>query len=201
MPRLLSCRRAQCLRDEWSVRLNRDLLLAMSLALSFVPAGAVAAAKQPPAEYAAYVAAMRKADAITDPAQREHVRLALAVFMGKDQDKAERIARAWRAAAPDSAFAAPAGQVLPGRSGYARQRCSGSVMASALRIAATYAAYSAGGCLAAATAPAGTKDRARDMASNRSRFKRRLHSSRRYCARRHDSNRGNAHKGACVCEI
>ena len=42
----------------------------MSLALSFVPAGALAAAKQPPAEYAAYVAAVRKADAITDPLQR-----------------------------------------------------------------------------------------------------------------------------------
>lgn len=159
----------------------------MSLALPFVPAGAVAAAKQPPAEYAAYVAAMRKADAITDPlqrclaypdlpgntwpagaakarctmlltpvrysldaidamlkkpggateldaafstlldahftdpAQREHVRLALAVFMDQDHDKAERIARAWRAAAPDSAFARVAlGHVLADRGWDAR---------------------------------------------------------------------------------
>jgi hypothetical protein len=42
----------------------------MSLALSFIPAGAHAAARQPPAEYAVYIAAMRKADAITDPLQR-----------------------------------------------------------------------------------------------------------------------------------
>ena len=98
------------------------------------------------------------------------------------------------------AFATPAGQVLPGRSGYARQRCSGSVIASALRIAATYAAYSAGGGLAAACVPAGT-NKARDMASNRARFKRRLHSPRRRCARRHDSNRAKAQKAAWVCEL
>lgn len=187
LQRLLSWRRAHGLRDEGSVRLNRELLLAMSLALSFVPAGAHAAAKQPPAEYAAYVAAMRKADAITDPlqrclaypdlpgntwpagaakarctmfltparyslddidaklkqaggaaeleaafnalldahfkepAQREQVRMALAVFMDKDQAKAERIARAWRAAAPESAFARVAlGHVLANRGWDAR---------------------------------------------------------------------------------
>lgn len=167
--------------------MNRELLLAMSLALSFVPAGAHAAAKQPPAEYAAYVAAMRKADAITDPlqrclaypdlpgnswpagaakarctmfltparyslddidaklkqaggaaeleaafnalldahfkepAQREQLRMALAVFMDKDHARAERIARAWRAAAPDSAFARVAlGHVLANRGWDAR---------------------------------------------------------------------------------
>lgn len=171
----------------WSVRLNRDLLLAMSLALSFVPAGALAAAKQPPAEYAAYVAAIRKADAIADPlqrclaypdlpgntwpagaakarctmfltparyslddidarlkqpggaaeletafaalldahfkepAQREQINVALMVFRDADFNKAERIARAWRAAAPDSAFARVAlGHVLAGRGWDAR---------------------------------------------------------------------------------
>lgn len=169
------------------MRLNRDLLLAMSLALSFVPAGAGAAAKQPPAEYAAYVAAMRKADAITDPlqrclaypdlpgntwlpgaakarctmfltparyslddiearlkqpggaaeleaafaalldahfkepSQREQISVALMVFRDNDVDKAERIARAWRAAAPDSLFARVAlGHVLARRGWDAR---------------------------------------------------------------------------------
>ncbi len=159
----------------------------MSLALSFVPAGAGAAARQPPAEYAAYVAAMRKADAITDPlqrclaypdlpgntwapgaakarctmfltppryslddiearlkqpggaaeleagfaalldahfkepAQREQITIALMVFRGGDPDKAERIARAWRVAAPESAFARVAlGHVLAGRGWDAR---------------------------------------------------------------------------------
>lgn len=159
----------------------------MSLALSFVPAGALAAAKQPPAEYAAYVAAVRKADAITDPlqrclaypdlpgntwmpgaakarctmfltpvryslddidaklkqaggaaeleaafaelldahfkepAKREQISLALMVFRDADFDKAERIARAWRAAAPKSAFARVAlGHVLAGRGWNAR---------------------------------------------------------------------------------
>lgn len=159
----------------------------MSLALSFVPAGAHAAAKQPPAEYAAYVAAMRKADAITDPlqrclaypdlpgntwmsgaakarctmfltpvrytldqidatlkkpggateleaafgalldahfkepAQREQINIALAMFRDADFDKAERIARAWRAAAPASAFARVAlGHVLAQRGWDAR---------------------------------------------------------------------------------
>ena|SRR6478672_1189528 len=187
MPRLLWCRRAHHLREEGSLRLNRDLLLAMSLALSLVPASAYAAAKQPPAEYAAYVAAMRKADAITDPlqrclaypdlpgntwpagaakarctmfltparysldaidatlkkpggaaeletafaalleahfkepAQREQISIALMVFRDADLEKAERIARAWRAAAPDSAFARVAlGHVLARRGWNAR---------------------------------------------------------------------------------
>lgn len=159
----------------------------MSLALSFVPACAKAAAKQPPAEYAAYVAAMRKADAITDPlqrclaypdlpgntwapgaararcamfltpapysldriearlkqpggaaeldaaftalldahfkepTQREQINVALMVFRDRDFDKAERIARTWRAAAPDSAFARVAlGHVLAERGWDAR---------------------------------------------------------------------------------
>ncbi len=159
----------------------------MSLALSFIPAGAHAAARQPPAEYAVYIAAMRKADAITDPlqrclaypdlpgntwpagaakarctmfltpvrytldqidatlekpggaaelesafnalldahfkepAQREQLSVGLRVFRGNDLDKAERIARAWRAAAPDSAFARVAlGHVLSRRGWDAR---------------------------------------------------------------------------------
>ena len=159
----------------------------MSLALSLGPAGAMAAAKQPPAEYAAYVAAMRKADAIADPlqrclaypdlpgntwapgvakarctmfltpprysldaidaklkqpggaaeleaafaalldahfkepTQREQINVALMVFRDNDADKAERIARAWRAAAPNSAFARVAlGHVLAGRGWDAR---------------------------------------------------------------------------------
>lgn len=159
----------------------------MSLALSFVPASALAAAKQPPAEYAAYVAAMRKADAITDPlqrclaypdlpgntwpagaakarctmfltpvrfslddidaklkqpggaaeleaafaalldahfkepTQREQINIALMVFRDADFDKAERIARAWRAAAPKSGFARVAlGHVLARRGWNAR---------------------------------------------------------------------------------
>jgi tetratricopeptide (TPR) repeat protein len=184
---LLWWRRAHRLRDEGSVRLNRELLLAMSLALSFIPAGAHAAARQPPAEYAVYIAAMRKADAITDPlqrclaypdlpgntwpagaakarctmfltpvrytldqidatlekpggaaelesafnalldahfkepAQREQLSVGLRVFRGNDLDKAERIARAWRAAAPDSAFARVAlGHVLSRRGWDAR---------------------------------------------------------------------------------
>ena len=167
--------------------MNRELLLAMSLALSFIPAGAHAAARQPPAEYAVYIAAMRKADAITDPlqrclaypdlpgntwpagaakarctmfltpvrytldqidatlekpggaaelesafnalldahfkepAQREQLSVGLRVFRGNDLDKAERIARAWRAAAPDSAFARVAlGHVLSRRGWDAR---------------------------------------------------------------------------------
>ena len=166
--------------------MNRVLLLALSLAL-FVPAGTHAAAKKPPAEYADYVAAMRKADAIgdplqrclaypdlpgntwpagvakarctmfltpprysldaidatlkkaggaaeletsfaalldahfTEPAQREQVSVALRVFLDRDRDKAERIARAWRAAAPDSAFARVAlGHVLSRRGWDAR---------------------------------------------------------------------------------
>ncbi|MEG3049120.1 MAG: hypothetical protein RR792_02880 [Thermomonas sp.] len=167
--------------------MNRESLLALSLALSLVPAVASAAAKTPPAEYAAYVAAMRKADAIADPlqrclaypdlpgnswpagaakarctmfltparysldaidaklkqpggaaeleaafaalldahfkepAQREQISIALMVFRDNDYNKAERIARAWRAAAPDSAFARVAlGHVLTRRGWNAR---------------------------------------------------------------------------------
>lgn len=153
------------------IRLNRHLFLAAPLALGLFSAHAVAAGKQPPAEYADYVAAVRKADAITDPlqrclaypdlpgntwapgvakarctmfltpapysldaidkvlaqpggaatldvafgalldahfsvpAQREHIAIALGVFQDKDRDRAERVARAWLAAAPDSPFA------------------------------------------------------------------------------------------------
>lgn len=151
--------------------LNRHLFLATPLALCLFSAHAVAAGKQPPAEYAAYVAAVREADAITDPlqrclaypdlpgntwapgvakarctmfltpapysldaidkvlaqpggaatleaafgalldahfnvpTQREHIVIALGVFHDEDRDRAERIARAWLAAAPESPFA------------------------------------------------------------------------------------------------
>ncbi len=159
----------------------------MSLASSFISASAGAIATQPPAEYAEYVAAMRKADTIADPlqrclaypdlpgntwapgaakarctmfltparyslddieaklkhpggaaeleagfaalldahfqepTQREQIHVALMVFRDRDSDKAERIARAWRAAAPESAFARVAlGHVLAGRGWDAR---------------------------------------------------------------------------------
>lgn len=145
------------------------------------------AAEAPPAQYADYVAAVRKADAISDPlqrclaypdlpgntwapglararctmfltpppftvdqveqtlaqpsgaatldarfrelleahytvpAQREQVFTAFWVFRGGDRDKAERVARAWLAASPDSPFARTAlGHVLASRGWEAR---------------------------------------------------------------------------------
>lgn len=55
------------------------------------------------------------------PAQREQITIALRVFSDKDRDRAERVARAWIAAAPDSAFAhAALGHVLAGRGWDAR---------------------------------------------------------------------------------
>lgn len=48
----------------------RHLLAIAPLALCVLPVHAATAAKTPPPEYAAYVAAARKADAITDPLQR-----------------------------------------------------------------------------------------------------------------------------------
>jgi tetratricopeptide (TPR) repeat protein len=167
--------------------LNRYLILATALALSLCTTDAAAAATQPPAEYADYIAAVRKADAIKDPLQRclaypdlpgntwpaglakarctmfltpplysldeidrllaqpdgaktldaafqalldahfhdpgkrERISIAFLVFNDRDRDKAERIARAWLAAAPDSAFARTAlGAVLEGRGWAAR---------------------------------------------------------------------------------
>jgi tetratricopeptide (TPR) repeat protein len=167
--------------------LNHHLFLATTLALCLCPIGSAAAGTQPPAEYADYIAAIRKADAIKDPlqrclaypdlpgntwapgvakarctmfltpplyslddiervlaqpdgakaldaafqtlldahfqesAKREQISIAFLVFHDKDRDKAERIARAWLAAAPGSAFARTAlGSVLEARGWAAR---------------------------------------------------------------------------------
>jgi Tfp pilus assembly protein PilF len=57
----------------------------------------------------------------TDPAQREHINSALSVFSDANRDKAERIARKWQAADPQSAFAhAALGLVLENRGWSAR---------------------------------------------------------------------------------
>ncbi|WP_165782372.1 tetratricopeptide repeat protein [Solilutibacter silvestris] len=167
--------------------MKRYPFLALPLALVFAPALAATSAKAPPAEYAAYFAAVRKADAIADPlqrclaypdlpnntwapgiakarctmfltpprytlddiekklaqpngaatldadfsallqahyvdpAQREQISIAFQVFSNRDRDKAERIARAWLGAAPESPFARTAlGHVLAGRGWAAR---------------------------------------------------------------------------------
>ncbi len=56
-----------------------------------------------------------------DPAQREQISIALAVFGDQDRDKAERIARQWLAAVPQSPFALTAlGHVLAKRGWSAR---------------------------------------------------------------------------------
>lgn len=56
-----------------------------------------------------------------DPAQREQITAALTVFNNQDRDKAERIARAWLAARPQSPFAHTAvGHVLARRGWSAR---------------------------------------------------------------------------------
>ena len=170
------------------IRLNRHLFLATPLALCLLSAHALAAATKPPADYAAHVAALRKADAITDPlqrclaypdlpgntcapgvakarctmfltpqpysldaidkllaqpggaatldaafgalldahfsvpTQREHIAIALGVFDDEDhRDSAERVARAWLTAAPESPFARTAlGHALAGRGWDAR---------------------------------------------------------------------------------
>ena len=161
--------------------------LFLPLALCLLSTHAAAAGETPPAEYAAYVAAAREADAITDPlqrclaypdlpgntwapevakarctmfltppkysldaidevlarpdgaatldadfqalldahfddpAQREQIFIAFMVFRSEDRDKAERIARAWLDAAPESPFARTAlGHVLAGRGWEAR---------------------------------------------------------------------------------
>jgi tetratricopeptide (TPR) repeat protein len=167
--------------------LIRHLFLAAPLALCLLSAHASAAGKNPPPEYTAYLAAARKADAITDPlqrclaypdlpgntwtpglakarctmflspalytldaidktlaqpggaatletgfralldahfsdpAQRDRIFQAFMAFNDDDHDKAERIARAWVAAAPESAFARTAlGHVLAARGWDAR---------------------------------------------------------------------------------
>jgi len=166
----------------------RHPFLAAPLALALLSTYAQAAGKTPPPEYAAYVAAVRKADAIKDdlqrclaypdlpgntwtpgvaktrctmfltkpeltldaieqalaqpdganavdgkfralldahfqkPAQREQIFIALSIFKDDARaDDAERIARAWRKAAPDSPFAQTAlGHVLANRGWNAR---------------------------------------------------------------------------------
>ena len=50
--------------------MTRDFFLATSLALSLLSGHAAALGKDPPADYGAYVAALRKADAIIDPGPR-----------------------------------------------------------------------------------------------------------------------------------
>lgn len=55
------------------------------------------------------------------PAQREQISIALAVFKDADRDRAERVARAWVSAVPDSAYAhAALGHVLARRGWDAR---------------------------------------------------------------------------------
>ena len=55
------------------------------------------------------------------PAQREHINIALGVFKDEDHDRAERIARAWLAVAPESPFARTSlGHVLERRGWNAR---------------------------------------------------------------------------------
>ena len=164
----------------------RHLILAAPLALGLVSAPALAAGKTPPPEYAAYVAAVRKADALQDPLQRclaypdlpgntwaagaakarcttfltpaiftldtlesalaqpdgakavdakfravldaqqrdqrDQIFTALSIFKSSARaDDAERIARSWRKASPDSPFAMTAlGHVLAGRGWNAR---------------------------------------------------------------------------------